>query len=102
MLELFHDTGVAYVFGLFSRDESIVLEANSLVWPYPRHEAGAGKRNGVPQNCVVVIDRSKSHRNSQLSNAEGAFVAKVEQAAESCVVGWYGLDDREVCSETSF
>lgn len=101
MLELFHDTGLGYIFGLFSRDESIVLEANSLVWPYPRYEAGAGRRNGVPANCVVVKDRSKSHRNSQMSNADSAFVEKAEQAEQaeqSCVVGWYGLGDHGVCS----
>ena len=101
MLELFRDTGLGYICGLFSRDESIVLEANSLVWPYPRYEAGAGRRNGVPPNCIVVTDRSKSHRNSQLSNADSAFVEKAEQAQqaeENCIVGWYGLDDHEVCS----
>lgn len=98
MLELFRDTGLGYVLELFSRDESIVLEANSLVWPYPRYEAGAGRRNGVPQSCVVVTDRSKPHRNSQLSDADGAFVEKAGQGAENCVVGWYGLDDHEVCS----
>lgn len=103
MLELFRDTGLGYVLGLFSRDESIVLEANSLVWPYPRYEAGAGRRNGIPQNCVVVTDRSKFHRNSQLSNADSAFVEKAEHAEhaeQNCVVGWYGLDDHEVCSKS--
>ena len=96
MLELFRDTGLGYVFGLFSRDRSIVLEANSLVWPYPWYEVGAGRHNGVPQNGVVVTDRSKAHRNSQLSNGDGAFVAKAGQGAENCVVGWYGVDDHEV------
>lgn len=100
MLELFRDTGLGYVFGLFSRDESIVLEANSLVWPYPQYEAGAGRRNGVPQNCIVVTDRSKPHRHSQLSDADGAFVEKAGQGAENCVVGWYGLDDDEVRSKS--
>ena len=102
MLELFRDTGLGYVIGLFSRDETIVLEANSLVWPYPRSEAGAGRRNGVPPSCIVVTDRSKSHRNSQLSNADSAFVEKAEQAEQAqqnCVVGWYGLDDHEVYSD---
>ena len=98
MLQFFRDTGLGYVLGLFSRDESIVLEGNSLVWPYPRYEAGAGRRNGIPPNCIVVADRSKPHRNSQLSNADGAFVEKAEQGAENCVVGWYGSDDQEVCS----
>ena len=102
MLELFRDTGLGYVIGLFSRDETIILEANSLVWPYPRYGAGAGRRNGVPPSCIVVTDRSKSHRNSQLSNADSAIVEKAEQAEraeQSCVVGWYGVDDHEVYTD---
>ena len=100
MLELFRDTGLGYVLGLFSRDEAIASEANLLVWPYPRYEAGAGRRSGVPQNCVVVTDRSKPNKNSHLSEADGAFVEKAGQDAENCVVGWYGLDDHEVCSSS--
>ena len=96
MTTLFDDTGLGYFLGLFSRDESIVLEPNSLVWPYPRYEAGGGKKNGVPRNCVVVTDRSRPHRNSQLSDADDAFVEKTEMGLGHCVVGWYGLDDHQV------
>ena len=96
MLELFRDTGLGYVLGFFYRDESIVLESNSLVWPYPRYEAGAGRRNGVPQSRVAGTDRSKPHRNLQLSDSDGASVEKDGQGAAICVLGWYGLDDHEV------
>ena len=104
MISIFRDTGLSYVLGLFSpaRDETLYLEPTSLVWPYQRHEAPTGRR--VPQNCMVVSDRSvasrssyPSGRNSQLSERDGEFVEKFEEGATDNVVGWYGVDDPEVC-----
>ena len=104
MLAILRDTGLGYILGLFSptHDETLYVEPTSLIWPYQRHEAPNGRR-GVPQNCIIVTDRStpnrSSHpsgRNSQLSERDGDFVEKVEEGTTDNAVGWYGLDDPEV------